>query len=80
MDDETETRLRIDDWDNVYLVTDAPGLHRQRCIGHLSDPDLLESVPPDLFDELFEAVDAYRDGYDPGEEARYTFDTTRGKP
>jgi len=80
MPDDPEISLRIDDYDDVYLVTDAPGLHRVRCLGHLSEPDILEAVPPELFDELFAAVDAYNDGFDPGEEARYTYDSTRGNP
>lgn len=80
MSDDLEVRLLIDDHDNVYVVTEAVGLHRQRCIGHLSDDGILEAVPPDLFEELLEAVDAYRDGYDPSEEARYAYDHSRGRP
>lgn len=80
MPDDPTITLRIDDYDDVYLVTDGPGLHSVRCLGHLSEPDILESVPPDLFDELFAAVDAYQDGYDPGEEAQYAYDESRGEP
>ena len=68
-----DARLEIED-DLAYVVTRTA----RRRLGKLCNPDILEEVPADLFEDLFAVVDAYKDAFDSRADAIDAFFYAKG--